>query len=190
MPVGLEETVDGVKVAPDVTYTNTFQYPERNSHVTYLRGPVHKNIYRTVDTKITFAKPNLSIIARPQTQHVFDETRASVKTLMERGLLKRSVGFMKYDDDIAFMRPIARLNRVPPSTPLIISKSRASKSCRHSSKPKVSPIQPWSANSPRTVPYITGLTTSPQPCRPNTNNRSAEKNRSQNKTELSQYGPI
>ena len=114
MPVGLEETFHGVKVAPDITYTNTFQFPERNTKITKLEGPSNRPLYNYINTKVTFAKPNLAILARPNTRHAYDETKSSINVLIQRGLVK---SLQKHQPDV-ILTPLAYLQRVPTTTPL------------------------------------------------------------------------
>lgn len=151
MPVGLEETFDGVKVAPDVTYTNTFQYPERNTKVTFLHSPVNKQIYWQLNKKITFAKPNLDAIERPNTRHAYEETRASLETFIRRGLVKSSLrSQLRLENEV--IKPIAFLNRVPPTTPSNGSRKARSPKKLNSTKSRPQSIKaPWTIESPNVV---------------------------------------
>ena len=116
MPVGLGETYDGVKIAPDITYTNTFQYPERNSKVLAIHLPSTKRLYTFIDHTVKYAKPNLDIVHRPMTRHIYDETRDSLKNFVSRGLVKSPRAKLRNDE--RYMRPMAHLNKIPPTTPL------------------------------------------------------------------------
>ena len=118
MPVGLEETFHGVKVAPDITYTNTFQFPERNYKVTAVQGPPNRPLYLHINSKIRFAKPNLDAIARPDTRHAYDEVKLSLDTLVDRGLVKS----MKKEQRGVSHQAGEYLRRVPTTTPLSCKK--------------------------------------------------------------------
>jgi len=122
MPVGLEETFDGVKVAPDVTYKHTFQYPEHNNKVVSIYLPVNKQSCQHGSTTIKFARPNLDIIPRPDTRHLYDETRSSIKNFVARGLVRSRLRPLEANE---YFGPTAYLQRVPPTTPQHCNKRRA-----------------------------------------------------------------
>lgn len=155
MPVGLEETFHGVKIAPDITYTNTFQYPERSHKVTSLRTPANRRLYSYINAKITFAKPNVEVIARPHTRHAYDETRASLEILTERGLVKS----LRREQNEIVLQPLAYLNRVPPTTPMHPKKQQS----KFEHRDKRGNIPPYSSLSFRSEPYVIGRSTAATP---------------------------
>lgn len=144
MPVGLEETYDGVKIAPDVTYTNTFQYPERNSKVLAFSSPTTRRLYSYINHTVRYARPNLEVIYRPRTKHLYDETTASLKDFISKGLIKSPRAKLRNDE--RYMRPMAHLNKIPPTTPLAKQRLLVSQKASRNDILQLSTPRPWTIN--------------------------------------------
>jgi len=87
MPVGLEPTLHGVKLAPDISYLNTYQYPEHNEKILELRPPEELKIFRFVHQGYKYAKPNCSYTHRSGNAFLHDITRASLRNFRRNGVL-------------------------------------------------------------------------------------------------------
>lgn len=126
MPVGLEELYHGVKIATDVTYQNTYQFPEKNAKLVALRKPPNKNSYYKLGggTTIKNSRPNFSALSRANQQHLYDMTKASYKELMDNGVLRRPRSHNL--EGRKKVKPIAHLLHIPPSTPQPWSKVKLS----------------------------------------------------------------
>lgn len=115
MPVGLEETFGGMKIAPDITYQNTHQFPEKNEKIVTFRRPLYKDAYYRVGDGFTvhFGRPNVSLISRPNQIYLHDLTKQSYKTLMNNGALKQPRSHQLGNEKV---KPVAHLHHIPPST--------------------------------------------------------------------------
>lgn len=111
MPVGLEATIDGTKMAPDITYMNTFQYPERNSRITNFKQPVIKSaVYRI--PVFTHTRPKVERTQLADAPNLYCLTKQSVDSLTKNGSLKQS-RLGNFDLDV--YQPVAHLQHVSPS---------------------------------------------------------------------------
>lgn len=117
MPVGLEETYNGVKIAPDVTYQNTYQFPEKNTNIVRLKEPAYKSSYRRAKNGCAprYGGPNVSDIPRANQQHLYEMTKQSCNMLMENGSLRRPRSHTL--DTRNKVKPVAHLLHIPPLTP-------------------------------------------------------------------------
>lgn len=111
MPVGLEETIGGTKVATDLVYVNTFQYPEKNSRITNFQRPAVKSAIKRRPA-LAYSRPKLDSLQQPDTPNLYCLTKQSVESLIKNGSLKQT-RLSHFDLDI--YQPVAHLQHVPPS---------------------------------------------------------------------------